>query len=45
MNQIPPERIWIPVWDLHSAMQALEFLMEYVLQFDDDASLSEQDKI
>jgi len=31
---IPPEHIWLPVWDLSSAIQCLEFLFEYISQYD-----------
>ena len=32
-RQIPPEHIWIPVWDLSSAIEGLKFLLDYILEF------------
>lgn len=33
-HSIPPEHIWIPVWDLTSAMNGLALLLKYILEYD-----------
>lgn len=45
MNELPPERVWLPVWDLPSALQALAFLIDYVLKFDGEAVPTDHDEV
>lgn len=32
---VPPEHVWIPVWDMTSAIQGLNVLLEYILHYDE----------
>lgn len=44
-HEIPPERVWLPVWDLPSALEALEFLIDYILRFDGTPFPSDHDEV
>ena len=44
-TQIPPEHIWIPVWDMPSAIKGLEFLLDYILQFDGSSIIHDHDEV
>ena len=44
-NQIPPNHIWISVYDLPSAISALNLLLEYIRNFVGDQGSSDADEI
>lgn len=42
-DNLPPGQFWIPVWDLHSALIALDLLMEYIRNYAGSNESPDQD--
>ena len=44
-NDVPPGQFWIPVWDLPSALLALDLLIGYIRNYAGSNETPDQDNV